>query len=153
VKVLSEEVMEFLQKEGFMVVSTVDKDGTPHSSCKGIVKINQNGQIYLMDLYKARTYENLKHNSHVALTVVDEHKFNGLCLKGRGKIVNEDKLSAQVIRAWEKRLTNRLTKRVLRNISGEKGHRSHPEALFPKPEYMIVVEVKEIVDLTPQHLK
>lgn len=29
----------------------------------------------------------------------------------------------------------------------------HPEALLPKPEYMIVMEVEEIIDLTPKHLK
>lgn len=153
VKRLPEEVIDFLHKQGFVVVSTIDKDGSAHSSCKGIVKINQNGRIYLLDLYKEKTYENLQHNSRITLTSVDEHKFKGYCLKGRAKIVREDKLSSHIISAWEERLIHRLTQRLLRNIKGERGHERHPEALFPKPEYMIVVEVKEIVDLTPHHLK
>lgn len=153
VKRLPEEVIDFLHKQGFVVVSTIDKDGSAHSSCKGIVKINQNGRIYLLDLYKEKTYENLQHNSRITLTSVDEHRFRGFCLKGRAKIAREGKLSHHIIRAWEKRLTHRLTQRVLKNIRGEKGHARHPEALMPRPEYMIMMEVKEVVDLTPHQLK
>ncbi len=125
----------------------------PHNSCKGIVKINENGRVYLLDLYKAKTYENLKHNSHIAVSAVDEHKFKGFCLKGKAKIVKEESLSSHIITAWEKKLTHRITQRVLKNIAGEKGHDEHPEARFPKPEYMIVMQVEEVVDLTPHHLK
>lgn len=152
-KTLSDEVIQFFHKQNFTVVSTMGRDGLLHNSCKGIVKINENGRVYLLDLYKAKTYENLKHNSHIAVTAVDEHKFKGFCLKGKAKILKGDKLSSHIITAWEKRLTRRITQRVLKNISGEKGHARHPEALFPKPEYIIVMQVQEIVDLTPHHLK
>ena len=152
-KTLTDEVIQFFHKQNFTVVSTIDESGFPHNSCKGIVKINKSGKIYLLDLYEARTYENLKRNPHIALTCVDEHKFKGFCLKGKAKIVKQDKLSSHILRAWEKRITHRITHRVLKNISGEKGHHQHPEILLPKPEYMIVMQAKEVVDLTPHHLK
>jgi len=41
----------------------------------------------------------------------------------------------------------------LRNIREEKGHPRHPEVFLPKPVYMIAIEVQEIVDLTPHHLR
>jgi nitroimidazol reductase NimA-like FMN-containing flavoprotein (pyridoxamine 5'-phosphate oxidase superfamily) len=152
-KKLSDEIIHFFQNQGCVVVSTIDKGGLLHNSCKGIVKINHNGSIYLLDLYKARTYENLKRNPHISITAVDEHKFIGYSLKGKGEILPEAKLHSRIIKAWEDRIISRLTRRLLKNIHEEKGHPRHPEALLPKPEYMIAMEVEEIVDLTPQHLK
>lgn len=150
---LTDEVIRFLENQGFTIVSTLDKKGSLHNSCKGIVKINRNGKIYLIDLYKGRTYENLKINPHISLTVVDEHKFRGYCLKGKAKIIAVDRLDSQIISAWENKLTSRITRRIIKNITQEKGHSRHPEALLPKPEYMIMMQVDEIIDLTPQPLK
>jgi len=148
-KKLSDDIIGFFQDQGFVIVSTIDKNGNPHSSCKGIVKINRNGKIYLLDLYRARTYINLKENPHIAITAVDEHKFKGYCLKGKVKIITSDNLTSETIKAWEARINARITQRVLKNIREEKGHPHHPEALLPKPEYMIMMEAEEIVNLAP----
>ncbi|MDI6606471.1 MAG: pyridoxamine 5'-phosphate oxidase family protein [Candidatus Omnitrophota bacterium] len=150
---LSQDIIHFLLGQGYVVVSTIDRGGFPHSSCKGIVEITSDGQVYLLDVYSAKTYQNLKTNAHISITAVDEHKFSGYCLKGKAKIIPRNKLRPKIIRAWEARITSRLTQRLLRNIRGEKGHPSHPEALLPEPQYLIAVNVEEVVDLTPGHLK
>lgn len=152
-KRLSEAIIHFFHNEGCVVVTTIDKNGFPHSACKGIVKIDRGGRIYLLDVYRARTHENLKHNSCMSITAFDEHKFIGYCLKGKAEMFLEDKIEPDSIKAWEDRITSRLTQRLLRNIREEKGHPKHPEVLLPKPEYLIVMEVEEIVNLTPHHLK
>ncbi|MDD2679345.1 MAG: pyridoxamine 5'-phosphate oxidase family protein [Candidatus Omnitrophica bacterium] len=151
---LSEEIIQFLHRQGCVIVSSIDSQGFPHSSCKGIVKINPKGSIYLLDAYRGQTLQNLKDNPYVNITAFDEHKFIGYCLKGKARILYEKELDTGILKAWEERITGRLTQRLLKNIRGEvKGHRAHPEALLPKPEHMIVVDVEKVVDLTPQHLK
>ena len=151
---LNEDIIQFFQKQGCVIVSSIDSKGFPHSACKGIVKINQNGSIYLLDAYRGQTLQNLKNNPSVNVTAFDEHKFIGYCLKGKARILFKKELGAEIIKAWEDRIAGRLTQRLLKNIHGEvKGHLSHPEALLPEPEHMIVVDVEEVVDLTPQHLK
>ena len=153
-KRIPDDIVHFFQKQHFVIVSTIDRNtNTPHNSCKGIVKIDKNGRIYLLDLYKWRTYANLKKSPHISITGVDEHKFKGWCLEGKAKIVPGEKLKPDVIKAWEKRLAMRITHRVLKNIQQEKGHHRHPEAQLPRPEYMIVMDVEEIIDLIPQHVK
>lgn len=152
-KRLSDEIIQFFHNQSFVIVSTLDKDGSLHSSCKGIVKINQNGLIYLLDLYRARTYDNLKRNPRISITAVDEHKFKGYCLKGKAKIIKTEELKPKIIKAWEDRITSRITQRVLKNMRGEKGYPQHPEALLPKPQYLIEMRVKDIIDLTPHHIK
>ncbi|MFH1655018.1 MAG: pyridoxamine 5'-phosphate oxidase family protein [Candidatus Omnitrophota bacterium] len=152
-KKISKEIIQFFQDQGFVVVSTIDKNGSVHNSCKGIVSIGKSGEVYLLDLYRGKTFENLKRNSHMSITAVDEHSFQGYCLKGKAKKVQVDNFKAGILKAWEDRLTGRITQRVIKNIHGEKGHPRQPEALLPRPEYLIVVEVNSIVDLTPGQLK
>lgn len=150
---LNADIVNFLHNQGCVIVSTVDEEGFPHSSCKGIVKIDPKGVIYLLDVYRARTHDNLKRSPCLSITAIDEHKFKGYCFKGRAKMLQAGQLDAGLMKAWEERVASRLTQRLLRNIREEKGHPRHPEALLPKPEYLIVIEVEEIVDLTPHHLK
>ncbi len=152
-KKLTDRIVHFFRNQSFVIVSTIDRYGSPHNSCKGIVKINQNGRIYLLDLYKGTTYENLNQNPHISITAADEHSFSGYCLKGKAKIIPGEKFKSQIIKAWEDRITGRITHRLMKNIYGEKGHPLHPEAHLPKPKYLIVMEVEEIVDLTPHILK
>ena len=150
---LNDELVHFLHRQGHTVISTIDEDGSIHNSCKGIVEIDKEGNIYLLDLYKQRTYENLKNNNHITLTVVDEHKFEGYCLKGKATIVDEKKVPSKTIEAWEKKITGRISQRILKNVHGQKGHPKHPEMLFPMPEYAIEMTVESVVDLTPHALK
>jgi general stress protein 26 len=150
---LTDEIIHFLYRQHYTVISTLDKDGSIHNSCKGIVQIDENGNIYLLDLYKQRTYENLKIDPSISLTVVDEHKFKGYSLKGKAKIISEDKIKPEILQAWDKKISGRISHRILQNISGEKGHKSHPEVLLPKPEYIIEMQVEKIMDLTPHKLR
>jgi uncharacterized pyridoxamine 5'-phosphate oxidase family protein len=152
-KKLSGDIIQFFCGQGCVIVSTIDKNGFPHNACKGIVKINPSGWVYLLDLYRAKTYENLVNNPRISITAIDEHKFLGYCLKGKAKIIPQGKLKSPVIKAWEARISSRLTNRLLKNIREEKGHPRHPEIFLPVPQYMIAMAVEEIIDLTPHHLK
>ncbi|MDD5155683.1 MAG: pyridoxamine 5'-phosphate oxidase family protein [Candidatus Omnitrophica bacterium] len=152
-KTLSADIVHFLHNQGCVLVSTISKDGAPHNSCKGIIQIKPEGKIYLLDLYKGQTFANLSANPNISITALNEHKFKGYCLIGKARIAAVGDFDQGLIKAWEDRVTSRITQRVLKNISGEKGHPRHPESLLPEPKYVIVMEVKEIVDLTPHHLK
>ena len=152
-QVLANHIVQFFREQGFVIVSTIDADGSLHSSCKGIVKIDQKGAVYLLDLYRGRTYANLKRNARISITAVDEHKFTGFALKGKARIMPQKELDARIMQAWESRITARLTRRLIKNIREEKGHSRHPEVLLPKPEYLIVMKVEEVVNLTMQQIK
>lgn len=152
-KRLPEDVVQFLHNQGFVIVSTIDNDGGTHNACKGIVDIKRSGRVYLLDLYHGNTYANIKRNPRITITAVDEHKFRGYSLKGKALTMHEEGLDTHFIKAWEDRITSRLTQRVLKNLRDEKGHTKHPEVLLPSPKYMIAMEVEEIVNLTPHQFK
>jgi uncharacterized pyridoxamine 5'-phosphate oxidase family protein len=150
---LNVDIIHFFKDQGCVVVSTIDHKGFAHSSCKGIVEIDNKSKIYLLDLYRARTYRNLKANPLISITAFDEHKFRGYCLKGKAEIIKKNKLKPEIIKAWEDRITSRITQRLLKNIREQRGHPALPEALLPEPKYLIVVDVERVVDLTPPVLK
>jgi hypothetical protein len=145
---LKKEIISFLGKQGFTVVSTIGADGYPHNSCKGIVRIDEE-KIYLIDLYTGKTRANLKDNPHIAITAVDEHSFRGFCIKGRAREINEDEIPPDMAEDWKKKIHGRIVTRIVNSVRGRKGHPSHPEALMPGPKYIIEVDVEKIIDLAP----
>jgi predicted pyridoxine 5'-phosphate oxidase superfamily flavin-nucleotide-binding protein len=150
---LDRDIISFFENQGCVVFSTVDDKGYPHSSCKGIVKIDETGEALILDAYYGRTYLNLQNNQLASITAFNEHKFKGYCLKGKARLVKEKEVGADVIRVWDKRISGRLAQRILKNIREGKVDKKHPEARLPKPKHMILFKVNEIVDLTPGSLK
>lgn len=149
---LPEEVLEFLEKQHFVVVVTGDKDGSFHASCKGIVDIKKSGKLVLLDVYKGKTYANLKRHRKITVTAVDEHKFKGVCLKGTARIANISGFRKNVADIWERKITSRIAHRILSNVRQQKSQKMFPESRLPQPEYVIVMQAREVIDLTPGHL-
>lgn len=150
---LLKEVLDFFAKQNCVLVTTIDKNGFPHSSCKGLLRIEDSGKVILLDLYQGKTFENLKNNPSASITAFDEHEFKGFCLKGRARLLRKEALSKDILKAWEEKINRRIATRLFRNIREEKGYFGHPEARLPQPEYLIELKVSEVVDLTPENLK
>jgi general stress protein 26 len=153
VKRLTPRVKNFFQTHHVVIVSTIDKDGAIHCSAKGITGLEEKGRIYIIDLYKARTYTNICNNPVISLTAVDEKQFLGFTIKGKAKIVEKQKIKDSLIKKWEDRVLKRISKRVAANVHNQRSRAIHPEAKFPEPEYLILVQVSDIIDLAPSPLK
>ncbi len=148
-KELNQNIINLLTKQGFVIVSSINEDGAIHSSAKGVVGIEESGRIFIIDLYRARTYNNLKVNPRVTVTFVDEHKFEGYALQGQAKIVEKKDIAGSIIAEWEDRVIQRISKRMIRNLHNGSSSSHHPEASFPHPEQLIEINVEEIIDLAP----
>ncbi len=151
-KKIPDKAAKLLKENGFVIVSTLDKSGGIHCSAKGVIEVKK-GQVYLIDLYKRITYVNLERDPTISITAIDEHKFIGFTLKGKAEIVKREKIKEKLIIRWEQRIVERISKRVIKNVKKEKSSVKHPESKFPRPEYLIEMDVNQIVDLTPSHLK
>ncbi len=146
-------VVEFLKNQGFVIVSSIDAQGFPHNACKNIVQIDPRGEIFLIDLYHGVTKANITRLAKISISAIDEYKFEGYALKGEARILPHNNLTQSMISSWENNITSRLAKRLLKHLAEEKGQRHHPEAILPEPKYIIALNVQEIVDLTPHHLR
>ena len=152
-KKITEDIIHLLQKQGFVIVSTLDAEGSIHCSAKGIAGIEAEGKVYLIDLYRGKTFSNLKRNPTISITAVDEDEFSGFTLKGKARIVDREEIKDHIIKSWEDKVIQRVSKRVIGHIKKERKSLHHPEAIFPHPQYLIEVDVGSVVDLTPKNLK
>ena len=152
-KEISKGLIYFLESQPFVVVSTLDEKNRIHCSAKGIANIEEKGEIYIIDLYKASTFNNIKKNPTISITAIDEKSFTGYTIKGKAHIVDKEVIRGDIVKKWEEKVVNRISKRVIGNVKVDKKSTHHPEAKFPQPEYMIVMQTEDIVDLTPSHLK
>lgn len=150
---LSKEIVYFFSNQGFVIVSTLDPNGTIHCSAKGIAGINESGEVFLIDLYHAQTFSNLEKNPGISITSINEQQFVGFTLKGKAKIVKNDAIDTVIIDAWHQRVVKRISNRVIGNLQRDQKTGHHPEAKFGSPAYLILMQVEEVVDLTPNHLK
>jgi len=151
--VLPDKVTSFFEKQGFVIVSTIDNKNGIHSSIKGIVSIEQQGNIYLMDLYMGATCANLKRNNKISITAVDEKHFIGYALKGKARIIEREEIKSHIIEKWDSRINKRISSRLIRHIREEEHSSGNPEADLPLPKYLIIMEVDEIVDLSPRSIR
>ena len=152
-KRIPQDIIDFLRQQGFVVISSLDEAGFPHSSCKAIVKIDEAGKILLMDVYHGKTCQNIERSQQVSISAVDEHNFMGYCLKGKARVMPDNNMTQEIIKKWEDNITSRIAKRLLRNLTRESTQGHHPEASLPFPKHLIEIQVEEIVDLAPAQLR
>ena len=150
---LTDSIVQFFQEQGFVIVSTLDAQGQIHCSAKGIASIEEDGHVHLIDLYRSHTFHNLQNNPTASITAVDEHRFVGYTLQGKARIVERDKIEDDHLKKWEQKVIARISKRVIKNIQKQKKEGHHPEAHFAEPQYLIVLDVEKVIDLTPAHLR
>lgn len=151
---LSEQVYYFLRDQGFVIVSTIDPNGRIHCAAKGLVGLSREGQVFIIDLYSNRTYENLKKNTTISITAIDEHRFMGFTLQGKGKIVPRKEIKTHIYEEWENKIIKRISNRVIKGVQAGVKSKKHFEVDLPRhPKYLIEVDVEEIIDLAKSKRK
>ncbi len=93
---LSEEMKSFLANGRDPVtvfVGTAANDGMPNISAKGtFIKVVDDETLAYADVYSLKTVENLKHNPHVCIAVINSKTYKGYQFKGVGEIVDKGPL-------------------------------------------------------------
>lgn len=150
---LSRDIIHFFQNQEFAIVSTLNSDNKIHCSAKGIIEIEPEGKMYLIDLYRSITLKNLQNDPTISITAIDSHQFIGYTLQGKAEIVERGKIKESAIAIWEQKIIKRISNRVIKNIKVDRAGFHQPEVKFPTPKHLIEVTVESVVDLAPAHLK
>ena len=132
-------------------MATHDEKGAIHTSAKGLLKLDAEGKIFLLDLYKGRTCRNIKKNPNVTLTFIDDRKFAGYAIMGKARIRRENAVPESTLKEWEKHISKRMARRIVSHVKQPQGVSDWiPEASFPAPKHVIEVKTERVVDLAPQ---
>jgi predicted pyridoxine 5'-phosphate oxidase superfamily flavin-nucleotide-binding protein len=149
---ITEDMKSLLLKQNVAVVATVSPGGVPNLSLKGVVKVEPEGFIYFMDLYRGKTRSNLLKNQAIALTVFSIDRFKGYQFKGRAEQIDSGPLYEQMVTAWQKKKRNLVGDRIIKNVrKGFSG--GGAETHLPDPKYLVKVKVEKIYNLVPRPLR
>lgn len=122
---ISKDLQEFVKgKLGW--VATAGQDGMPNVTPKGTIQVLDENTLIFADLFSQKTRENLKHNSKVAVTLVDTEKVIGYQFKGTAELIEAGPVYEMVKAQLE----------------------ASPKSL-PVPTYVARITVEEIYDQTP----
>ena len=98
---IPQEIQEFI-KGKMAWVATASTDGMPNSTPKGSVQVIDDSHLVFADLFSRKTRENLKANTKVAVTVVDEKTYKGYQLKGIAELLTSGPIFDQVAEQLKK---------------------------------------------------
>jgi uncharacterized pyridoxamine 5'-phosphate oxidase family protein len=144
---ISSRLKHFFKNTQFVDVATCNKQCRPYAAPKFLLKV-EDDKVYLADYVFGKTWYNLQENPLVSLTVLDYdsligYQFNGeVCLLTEGDDYDALKKELQV------RKMKSSVERVVKSVREEK-LRHNFELIFPDKIGVIVVTVKEIVDIDP----
>ena len=99
---ITNEIIEFVQKQKLGFIATVCPDGTPNLSPKGTTKVWDEEHLVFADIHSPQTIENLLVNPSIEINVVDVFIRKGYRFKGIGQVLSEGSLFEEVISFYRK---------------------------------------------------
>jgi len=147
---LPKKIFKFFQSQEEVFVATMDPDGRIHGSIKGIVGLEEECRIFIVDLYSRQTYRNLKKDPRVSISAMDKKNFMGYTVQGQARIVPRQDIPEHIMAQWEERIIQRISKRVVQGVRAQAKQDRHHEAHLPAhPQYLIEINVEATIDLAP----
>ena len=133
-----EKAIERLKLREFVGVATANKEGTPNSAPKLILK-TEGKTIYLIDYSIGKTAQNLKANPKVSLSFMDINTLVGYKLDGKAEIVDKGKIFDECLDELRARETDLTVERLVEGLHSGKAHKEFELEL---PEHFLIYKVK-----------
>lgn len=112
--IVSENVKRLIQKEGLFVVGTSDKKGISNLSPRTAYFLSTSGEIYWLELFKHKTYHNIKSNPWCSIAVFDKRRLGGYQIKGTAGLVKDKKSKEDITVRIIDRLTRQHKQRIIK---------------------------------------
>jgi predicted pyridoxine 5'-phosphate oxidase superfamily flavin-nucleotide-binding protein len=144
---ISSRLKHFFKNAQFVDVATCDKQCRPNAAPKFLLKV-ENDKIYLADYVFGKTWHNLQENPLVSLTILDYDSLVGYQFNGEACLLSEGEDYGTLKKYFQVKQVKSSVERVIKSVREEKLRRNF-ELTFPDKTGIIIVTVKEIVDIDP----
>jgi predicted pyridoxine 5'-phosphate oxidase superfamily flavin-nucleotide-binding protein len=140
------DIKAILTKREFLHVATCDFKGRPNVAPKFLLKVEDNF-IYLVDHVIGSTWNNLKLNPKVSLSIMDPETLTGYQINGSVEIIEAGSVYDKLLKEVEEKEISISIERVIAGVHSGKKHKNF-EVAFPKRLAMFKVKVEEVVEIT-----
>ena len=144
---IASRLKHFFKNAQFVDVATCDKQCRPAAAPKFLLKVEED-RVYLADYVLGMTWRNLQENPLVSLTIVDYDSLIGYQFNGDARLLSEGEDYDALKKYFQVKQMKSSVERVVKSVREEKLRRNFA-LTFPDKTGIIVVTVKEIVDIDP----
>ncbi len=142
---ITKKIVELLKKREFISAATCDFEGRPNVAPKFLLKVEDNF-IYLIDYVIGRTFENLKINPAVSLSIMDTDMLKGYQISGSVEIIEKGPLYNEMLNAFREKGIRLATERIIKGIQSGQAHESF-EIAFPERIAVFKIKIEEVVEI------
>ena len=146
--ILPKALSKLLTKRIFISVASCDLNGQPNAAPKFLLKADQDF-IYLIDYTIGRTWENVKVNPRLSLSLSDADSLKGYKINGRAEIITEGPAHAQLFDELKEKTIALSVDRVIEGIRLKKKHTDF-ELGIPDKFIIFKVRIEEFTEIGPQ---
>ena len=146
---IDKDMERLLTRQNVVVVGTVNPEGTPNLSLKGLLKVDPGkGIIDVCDLYRKKTCRNLKNNPAVSILVFSIEEFTGYQFTGTAELIESGPVFEETRKDWAKKKSRLLGRRISKNVQRGFSH-GRSELHLPPPQALVRMRVEKVFDLSP----
>jgi len=145
-RLITEEVRGLLENRGFVSIGTSDANGYPCVVPKFLIMVD-NDFIYLADYLMGPTFENLKVNPKISLSVIDTDALIRYQINGTAELIDKGLEYDKLTNELRNKELNFTVERVIKGVQTGKKDKNF-EVVFPDRFIVIKIKVKEIVKIS-----
>lgn len=141
------DLRELFAKREFVPVASADFNGRPNVAPKFLLKV-EGEFLYLVDYIFGRTWENLKVNPKVSISIMDTESLTAYQLNGMVELIEDGPSYKAMIEKLERREIELSIERVISGVQRGAKHKNF-ELTFPQRVIIFKVKVEEFVEIKP----
>jgi uncharacterized protein len=93
---IPDEALRLILKNGNVVlVGSTDANGVPNISPRFVLAVIENEKLLFLDVFKHKTFQNLKTSKKVSVAVIDKDTMAGFQIKGETEEITDQKIVAE----------------------------------------------------------
>ena len=142
---LNSDLAKLLKEREFISIATCDFQGRPNVVPKFILKID-NSHIYLVDYVLGTTYNNIKVNPRISLSIMNVDHLTGYQINGTAQLITSGEEFKKLRTELTEKQVQLSAKRVIDALRGKR----HDVFEVGLPEHSLIIKIKieEVVEIS-----
>ena len=142
---ITDKVLNILEKREFVSIATVSPDGQPNSVPKFFLRA-KGSFLYLIDHVVGKTVVNLRTNPLCSVSFMDLDNLEAYRFNGKARLISKGKTFDEILKVWNNRLIKLSTDRVIEAVTtGKKS--GHYEMEISEKFIVIKIKIENIINI------
>jgi uncharacterized pyridoxamine 5'-phosphate oxidase family protein len=140
---ITQKIINLFKQREFISVASADFEGRPNVAPKFLLKIEDNF-VYLVDHVVGRTFQNLKINPRVSISVMDADTLKGYQINGSVETIEKGELYDNILGELKNKQISLATERIIKGVQQGRRHEGF-EMDFPERIAVFKVRIEEVI--------